>query len=298
MKNKNLIIPPLEEFHTDFIKTASIIKVTSPISQIRYVDMVSTPDENGREAVSAKAFTKTISLVTKQVSSSIPASQVKELNKNFGIDATLMALNAMCNEKIMGMEKELYTKYTKIAGGADILLTPRQKFFRKFFKKMKFPIYADSDRKVLSKILLFGNLIATRHRRGPADFIVVGPRIAAMLQDMSMYVMLPLSNNTNTRAINLHGSLAGIAVYTNLTLHWKDTSVLVGRSTKLSESGVYFLEMEDSAEETVTPDTNDIRITIRSRQAISETMGADTKYIYANLELKTPPKWRKWLKLI
>jgi len=258
------------------------------------MDMVSAPDENGREAVSAKAFTKTISLATKQVSSTIATSQMKELNKNFGIDVTVMTLNAMCNEKITSMEKELYKKYTEIASSADILLTPRQKIFRKFFKKMKFPIYADSDRKTVAKILLFGNLIATRHRRGPADFIVVGPRITAMLQDMPMYVMLPL-DNSNSRAINPHGSLAGIKVYTNQALPWKDTSVLVGRSTKLSESGVYLLEMEDTAEETVTPDT---KIVIRSRQAITDTMGADTKYIYVNLELKTPPKWRKWLKLI
>ena len=297
MKNTNLILPPLEDFHTDFMKTASIIKVTSPMSQIRYMDMVPGVDENGRETVSVKDFNKTISLSAKQVSASMPTDQSKELNKKFGIDSTLMMLNAMCNEKATSMEKELYKKYIAIAGNIDILLTPRQKFFRRFFKKMKFPIYADSDRKIVAKFLLFGNLIATRHRRGPADFIVVGPRITAMLQDMPMYVMLPL-DNMNNRAINPHGSLAGIKVYTNLALPWKDTSVLVGRSTKLSESGVYFLEMEDTVEEVVSHDSNDTRIVIRSRQAISDTLGADTKYIYVNLEFKTPPKWRKWLKLI
>jgi hypothetical protein len=296
MKN-NLILPPLEDFHTDFIKTASIIKVTSPISQIRYMDMVSIPDENGNETVALKAFNKTISLTTKQVSSSMRTSQLKELNENFGIDSTLMMLNTMCNEKISGMEKELYKKYTEIAVNSDILLTARQKFFRRFFKKMKFPIYADSDRKVLAKILLFGNLIATRHRRGPADFIVVGPRIASMLQDMPMFVMLPL-DITNNRTINPIGSLAGITVYTNASLSWKDTSVLVGRSTKLSESGVYLLEMEDWVEEFVEHNSNDTKIMLRSRQAIADTMGADTKYVYVNLELTTPPKWRKWLKLI
>lgn len=297
MKNTNLILPPLEEFHTDFIKTASIIKVTSPISQIRYMDMVPGIDENGRETVSVKDFNKTISLSAKQVSSSVPTSQAVEMKKNFGIDSTLMMLNVMCNEKIGGMEKELYKKYTEIASNADILLTPRQKFFRRFFKKMKFPIYADSDRKIVTKILLFGNLIAIKHRRGPADFIVVGPRIASMLQDMPMYIMLPL-DNSNTRVINPHGSLAGINVYTNLALSWKDTSLLVGRSTKLSESGVYILEMEDAVEEFVSHDSNDTKIVIKSRQSISDTLGADTKYIYVNLELKTPPKWRKWLKLI
>ena len=297
MKNTNLILPPLEDFHTDFMKTSSIIKVTSPMSQIRYMDMVPGVDENGRETVSVKDFNKTISLSAKQVSASMPTDQSKELNKKFGIDPTLMMLNAMCNEKTTSMEKELYKKYIEIASNSDILLAPRQKFFRRFFKKMKFPIYADSDRKIVAKILLFGNLIATRHRRGPADFIVVGPRITAMLQDMPMYVMLPLDNMKN-RAINPHGSLAGIKVYTNLALPWKDTSVLVGRSTKLSESGVYFLEMEDTVEEVVSHDSNDTRISIRSRQAISDTLGADTKYIYVNLELKTPPKWRKWLKLI
>jgi len=259
--------------------------------------MVSIPDENGRETVALKDFNKTISLTHKQVSASMPTKQSVELNSMHGIDSTLMMLNAMCNEKITSTEKELYKKYTEIAGTTDILLTPRQKFFRRFFKKMKFPIYADSDRKIVAKILLFGNLIATRHRRGPADFIVVGPRIAAMLQDMPMYVMLPLDNR-NTRAINPHGILAGIKVYTNLALSWKDTSVLVGRSTKLSESGVYFLEMEDAVEEIVSHDSNDIKIVIRSRQAIADTLGADTKYIYVNLELTTPPKWRKWLKLI
>ena len=315
MVKPNLIIPPLEHFHSSFIKTASIQKTDKPITVIEYLDMVYIPGNDTEkvpfskddlvfpgamkttETVGVKAFSKAISLSTKQVTTSIGKSQILEL-ETMGIDAASMAISAMCNEKTHGMEKELYNKYVSIAGNAESLIKPRQKFFKKIFKNMKFPIYVDSDRQLVSKILLYANLIATKHRRGPANFAVIGPKLASMLQDCPGFVMLPLGQEKST-LINPIGSLAGLTIYTNSSLGWNDTSLLVGRSTKKTETGVYLLEMDDRIEEVVMhPANSDVKIGLYSRQAITDTVNSNDKYVYVKLELSKAPWWRRWMKLI
>lgn len=311
MNKPNLSLPVIAP--TDFLQTACIIKTTNPICSIDYLDMVYEPSNEKAsfskgdlifpgciktaESVSVKQFSKVVSLSTKQVATSISKSQMMELNV-MGIDATGMAVNAMCNEKVQGMEKDLYKKYTEIAKDSE-LLNPRQKFFKKIFKNLKFPIYVDSERKLISKILLYSNLIATRCRRGPANFAVVGPKLASMLQDCPGFVMLPLDKSHGSATINPIGNLAGITVYTNPYLKWDDTSLLIGRSTKDSETGVYIVEMEDRLEEIqMHPASSDFRIVLLSRQAITDTMNAEEKYVYVKLELTKAPWWRRWLKLV
>jgi hypothetical protein len=314
MVKTKLSIPPLDYFHSSFIRTASIIKTENPITIIEYLDMVYTPSEQiekkpfskddlifpgalkTNETVGVKAFSTAISLSTKQVTTSIGKSQLIELDA-MGINAAEMAISAMCNEKIHGMEKELYEKYTKIAGNVDSVMKPRQKFFKKIFKNLKFPIYVESNRQLISKILGYANLISIRHRRGPGNFVVVGPKLASMIQDSPGFVTFPLGQERNT-LVNAIGSLAGLTIYTNSSLRWDDTSLLVGRTTSKTETGVYLLEMDDRVEEVMMhPANSDVKIGLYSRQAIADTMNVQDKYIYVKLELNKAPWWRRWMKL-
>ena len=127
MNKPNLAVPPI--LPTDFLKTAHIIKTDKPMLVIEYLDMHYEPNEKETfskddlifpdaiktaETVTVKQFSKEVSLSTKQVTTTIGKSQLMELEA-MGIDAVGMTVNVMCNEKLQGMEKELYKKYTEMA---------------------------------------------------------------------------------------------------------------------------------------------------------------------------------------
>jgi len=129
------------------------------------------------------------------------------------------------------------------------------------------------QRKIMSKILAVGNLIAIRGRRGPATFVVTNGQVGSALQDCAGFVPAPMMNTLNQQTGSLYpiGTLAGLVVYVDPYMAWSDTRVTVGRKGDGNSPGLVFMPylMAESVQ-TIAEGTMAPKIAVKSRYALVE----------------------------
>lgn len=192
---------------------------------------------------------------------------------------------------------------------SESMTTPRQLWFKKYFKNMKFPTYVyakkdvDLSRLLLTKILRASNIVATKSRRGPAHFVIVNPQVSSLLQDSSLFVydngISP--NISNGGSVYPVGSVAGLTVLVDPFMKWSETTILAGRCTKNGDTGTYLIEGDGEIgrgfEEVQSFDSLQSRLCLGSRRAFIATNGAESSYVKLDLVFKKKPWWRKLLKI-
>jgi len=129
------------------------------------------------------------------------------------------------------------------------------------------------QRRIQSRVLAAGNIIAQRGRRGPANFVVTNLQIATALQDSAQFTFYPMANtvNQNNGALYPLGTLAGMTIYVDPNMDYNDTRVLVGRKGADEEPGLKFMPylMAESIQ-TIAEGTMSPKIAIKSRYALAE----------------------------
>jgi len=129
------------------------------------------------------------------------------------------------------------------------------------------------QRKIMSKILAVGNLIAIRGRRGPATFVVTNGQVGSALQDCAGFVPAPMMNTLNQQTGSLYpiGTLAGLVVYVDPYMSWSDTRITVGRKGDGNSPGLVFMPylMAESVQ-TIAEGTMAPKIAVKSRYALVE----------------------------
>ncbi len=146
------------------------------------------------------------------------------------------------------------------------------------------------QRRIYSRILLAGNVVANRGRRGPANFIVCGPQIASALQDISQFTPAPFANTFSQNNGSLYpvGAIAGMTVYVDQYMKFGDTRVLVGRKGADDEPGLKFMpylmaeSIQTIAEATMSP-----KIAVKSRYALVEA-GFHPETMYLTFDITLP----------
>lgn len=130
------------------------------------------------------------------------------------------------------------------------------------------------QRRIASRVLAAANLIQTVGRRGRASWIVTNAQVASALQDVSGYVVAPMTNNLaqdGSQNLFLGGTLAGLKVYVDPYMDWDDTRICVGRKGDANSPGVVFMPyiladtISITAEGTMAP-----KMLVNSRFAIAE----------------------------
>jgi hypothetical protein len=139
------------------------------------------------------------------------------------------------------------------------------------------------QRRIQSKILAAGNMVAQRGRRGPANFAVTNLQIATALQDSAQFTFYPLANtvNQNNGALYPIGTLAGITIYVDPNMEYNDTRILVGRKGADEEPGLKFMPylMAESIQ-TIAEGTMAPKIAVKSRYALVEAgFHPETQYL-------------------
>ena len=154
------------------------------------------------------AYTKFIEAETYQVSASVTTEQIQDLNKQYGIDVLAMIENALINEISQSINKHILSRvfalgwtnnsqYAKTSGISlnftldrkILTATDSPEFINKIGYKEKIKVapfgdYGDYEnlytlqRRIMSKVITAGNIIASRGRRGPANFIVTNLQIS------------------------------------------------------------------------------------------------------------------------
>lgn len=129
------------------------------------------------------------------------------------------------------------------------------------------------QRRIQSRVLAGGNIVAQRGRRGPANFVVTNLQIATALQDSAQFTFYPMANtvNQNNGALYPLGTLAGMTIYVDPNMDFNDTRVLVGRKGADEEPGLKFMPylMAESIQ-TIAEGTMSPKIAIKSRYALAE----------------------------
>jgi len=254
-----------------------------------------------------KAYTKFVEAKTFQVAASVTTEQINDLNKQYGIDVVSMVENALVNEVSQAINKDILSRAfalgwlnnSKMYGSEGITLntsvnpahttavtttgigpdnvayTIPVNGFSNFAgagnvaNENQFTV----QRRILSKVLAAGNIIAQRGRRGPANFIVTNLQLASAVQDNAQFTAAPLTNaiNQNNGSLYPVGTVAGMTIYVDPNMRYNDTRILVGRKGADEEPGLKFMPyMMAESIQTIAEGTMSPKIAVKSRYALVE----------------------------
>lgn len=270
-----------------------------------------------------QTFTKFVEAETYQVAATVTTEQIQDLNRQFGIDVVGMVENSLVNEISQSINKHIlsrafalgwtnHTTFYDVEGQslnlqADAAVTGNTNTAAYVGKTgagntMVIPGFVDYSsaasyenqwtiqRRVFSKILAAGNVIAQRGRRGPANFIVTNLQLATVLQDSAQFTFAPMANTVNQNNGSLYpvGAVAGMTVYVDPNMSWSDTRVLVGRKGADEEPGLKFMPylMAESIQ-TIAEGTMSPKIAVKSRYALVEA-GFHPETMYFTFYVNTP----------
>lgn len=254
-----------------------------------------------------KAYTKFVEAKTFQVAASVTTEQIQDLNKQYGIDVVSMIENALVNEVSQSINKNILSKAfqlgwsnnyemlnaegvtlnTSLDPAATTATTVNYVDIQGTSRTITVPAFSNFagsgsvanenqytiQRRILSKILAAGNVIAQRGRRGPANFIVTNLQIASAIQDNAQFTAAPLTNaiNQNNGSLYPVGTIAGMTLYVDPNMKYSDNRVLVGRKGADEEPGLKFMPyMMAESIQTIAEGTMSPKIAVKSRYALVE----------------------------
>jgi hypothetical protein len=254
-----------------------------------------------------KAYTKFIEAKTFQVAATVTTEQIQDLNKQYGIDVVSMVENALVNELSQAINKNILARafalgwlnnygmkqaegvtlnatldpgvtasttqaYLGADGNSYTISVPGFSGFAAS-TGVAYENQYTVQRRILSKLLAAGNVIAQRGRRGPANFIVANLQIASAIQDNAQFTAAPLTNAVNQNNGSLYpvGTIAGMTLYVDPNMKYSDTRVLVGRKGADEEPGLKFMPyMMAESIQTIAEGTMAPKIAVKSRFALVE----------------------------
>jgi hypothetical protein len=278
-----------------------------------------------------QAFTKFVEAETFQVAATVTTEQIQDLNRQYGIDVISMMENALVNEISQSINKHIlsrsfalgwqnhYNFYNtdgvnlnlsivtqgaglitaRFIGQTNALVSIPTPAFQNFGgSTASFENQGTIQRRIQSKILAAGNVVAQRGRRGPGNFVITNLQIATALQDSAQFTFYPLANtvNQNNGALYPLGTLAGMTIYVDPNMKYDDTRVLVGRKGADEEPGLKFMPylMAESIQ-TIAEGTMAPKIAVKSRYALVEAgFHPETQYLTLLINLKTSGSNANW----
>lgn len=250
-----------------------------------------------------QAYTKTIEAETYQVAATVTQEQIQDMQKQWGFDVVAMVENALVNEISQGINRHILTRafalgwsnnvnFYKTEGktlnftldNTKLTATTTPGYLNKIGYTETLPCnkYADFggfenmstlQRRIFTKILTAGGIIAQRSKRGPANFVVTNLQLAVALQDVAQYSFAPINNTVNQNNGSLYpvGTAVGLTIYVDPNMRYDDTRILVGRKGADDEPGLKFCPylMAESAQ-TIAENTMAPKIAVKSRYALVE----------------------------
>jgi len=276
-------------------------------------------------ALGLQVFTKFVQVGTFQVSISVTQEQIQDLNKQWGIDVIAMVENAGINEISQSINKHILSRafglgwknhikandveginlnlrtdasasiaspafaYPDTAGVVTASMTVPGFTAVPIASTTSFENEDTAIKRIMSRILTAGNVVAQRGRRGPANFVVTNIKIATALQTNAQYSFAPLANTFNQDNGSLYplGTIAGMTVYVDPNMLYEDTRVLVGRKGAADEPGIVFAPylMAESVK-LITEGTGAPKVIIKSRYALVDA-GWHPETQYLTLYIRT-----------
>lgn len=198
--------------------------------------------EESHKTLSLKLFVKSFELKKVLITCPAPKDVIDGLTRG-GLDANAEILSALVHDTIESHKKAIVGTINVLAEKYyESTLKWYHKFYRFFVKSYKRRKVIKNERQLLSTILLLSNVIAVKTRRGAANFAIVNSKIGTILSNQTSFVLADNSTvHRSLSSLERIGSLAGITIYVDKSLGWKDNEIVVGRAGKADEPGLHFV---------------------------------------------------------
>jgi len=252
--------------------------VKNAIGTTTYLDYVYGEDKQSIKSIGLQQFSKSYQLETFQTSASVTREQISDLKGTFGIDVVAMVESVLVNETAIAMFKRFKTELDRLATVTYLNSYTKWDKFKawllKIFKKEYFKVSkVKTPTELLHLIVMEANRLNSLSRRGHVDYIIVNSQTGALLMDLPSYTMAPLNPiGRHNGTVYEAGHVAGLRVFVDPYMEWKNSTIYMGRKLKPDEPGIQFFYKEeadsiaDIAEATMAP-----RIILKTRSALVTT---------------------------
>jgi hypothetical protein len=290
----------------NFLKTAKNLDVKTPTFTIPYLE----PEIKGENELKLVTKAKNVQLETYTIKSSINESAMEDLKMFHALDGESMVKSVLESESLIQRHKKLSGLYKELGGISENELLPKwQKTIKKIFPSIKYKKYLTNSFKegsdlLVRSIMTNSHLIASRSRRGPADFVLCGRAVASLIQDSPSFHYNDTNtiNLTNGNQINSIGNINDrISVFVDNNIAFSDNTIILGRITRDQEAGVYIVEDSSSKEIIETSNWEGFsmikNILLIERLAFVSMEKSHRNFIKFEVSFSKKPLWRKILNL-
>ena len=288
----------LVELNDEFFNTTTkITKIKAPIAEVPYFE----PEKIG-DTVTLKVKSKVLSTSTIAVTSEVPFKTGNDLMElhNLDIDKTMFEalrneLKSSVSNKVIELLDESGSKFEEL-----FLRTKVQKFFKKYFKSLEFPIYlndeTDISNSLCNKLMHLVNLITTKnYYSGRTKYLIVSPQIGSLLSDNINFIRVENNSSFNITVPDYIGYLIDVKVFINP--YFTDNKVIIG-SVSDDSPNINIVDYIDSFDcfEMMNPSYSTVRkYKLDKKCGIASVGNLDNHVASININLNKKPLWRRLL---
>jgi hypothetical protein len=246
-------------------------------------------DENGIQEMKLAGKRKALQLETFQVQSKISKEQIADLSHLHGLDLKVsdMMQSVLENELDMQTEK-LIKNIMKFAGENSFMIgfNKMQDLFHRWFGYIP-KVRINEEQDIPRRLMLYSNLIASRCRIGPANFVIISGGLASRIMDTPQFVYNDPNQPSLDQAtgfvykVGMLGTALEVLVDPNMK--YDDMTVIIGRNSQETQEGIFYICMEPEIIKTdivdeITLMPSNLTV-LRKRQIVHPTENAHLQYV-------------------
>ena len=240
-------------------------------------------DQSYAGVIGPKVSTKSIAVGTVEVSSALRRTEIEDIKANTGMDIVQKMESILVNELSQTISRQIVSKVFEMGdinrasaplGGTGSITS--QTIFDLDTAYVNVGPGGETthsvQRKLITKMVLASNYIATEGRVGPAQFAVTNGGLGASLMDIAGYTVNPTKAKVNgSGQLYPVGQIGDIQIYVDPYMKYNDNRIVIGRKNNPDQPGIIFVPylMAQSvsiiSEATFAP-----RMLLRSRYAVAE----------------------------
>lgn len=230
--------------------------VTNPIGAIQYVDFVNNSDLNLEDTLTLSMHQTFFRVSIFQTTMDISNEQIQDIEAIYDINPLNIIYDAVLNKLTKELSQSVIKRIYKISHNSyrktfnswdNFKLFVYSIFNKKYIKKIK----VKNVQKLITYILSESNKIFKNGRIGGATHVICNLKTACalssiLLDDNKHFKESPIEQTFGQPY--LYGEIAGLKVYVDPYMHYKDNSIYIFRKSDQNQPGVYaaFLENSDN----------------------------------------------------